>query len=245
MNKTAISILAALTLSAALATVVGQKKDKPWTDWSKKEAEKMLSDSPWAQTQTDTDTSQMFYSPTADPRTMGSSSNDGSRLAQGATNQAVNVSFHARFLSARPIRQAFVRMMELQQKPDPQLSEKLHRFAEVKWENSIIVAVLFESTDQRYLRTVMQTFDSATTGTLKNNTYLERSDGKRLFLEEYVPPSKDGFGARFIFLREMNGQPFITKDTGEVRFYAQYANGIKVDRRFKIAAMIYEGELEY
>ena len=245
MNKTAISILAALTLSAALATVVGQKKDKPWTDWSKKDAEKMLSDSPWAQTQTDTDTSQMFYSPTADPRTMGSSSNDSSRLAQGATNQSVNVSFHARFLSARPIRQAFVRMMELQQKPDPQLTEKLHRFAEVKWENSIIVAVLFESTDQRYLRTVMQAFDSATTGTLKNNTYLERSDGKRLFLEEYVPPSKDGFGARFIFLREMDGQPFITKDTGEVRFYAQYTNGIKVDRRFKIAAMIYEGELEY
>lgn len=245
MNKTAISILAALTLSAALATVVGQKKDKPWTDWSKKDAEKMLSDSPWAQTQTDTDTSQMFYSPTADPRTMGSSSNDSSRLAQGATNQSVNVSFHARFLSARPIRQAFVRMMELQQKPDPQLTEKLHRFAEVKWENSIIVAVLFESTDQRYLRTVMQAFDSATTGTLKNNTYLERSDGKRLFLEEYVPPSKDGFGARFIFLREMDGQPFITKDTGDVRFYTQYTNGIKVDRRFKIAAMIYEGELEY
>jgi len=245
MNKTAISILAALTLSAALATVVGQKKEKPWTDWSKKDAEKMLSDSPWAQTQTDTDTSQMFYSPTADPRTMGSSSNDGSRLAQGATNQSVNVSFHARFLSARPIRQAFARLIELQQKPDPQVSEKLHRFAEVKWENSIIVAVLFESTDQRYLRTVMQAFDGATTGTLKNNTYLERNDGKRLFLEEYVPPSKDGFGARFIFLREMDGQPFITRDTGEVRFYMQFANGIKIDRRFKIADMIYQGELEY
>jgi hypothetical protein len=35
---------------------------------------------------------------------------------------------------------------------------------------------------------------------------------------KYVPAGKDGFGGRFIFLREMNGQPFINRDTGEVRF---------------------------
>jgi hypothetical protein len=64
-------------------------------------------------------------------------------------------------------------------------------------------------------------------------------------LEEYVPPGKDGFGARFIFLRELDGQPFITKDTGEVRSYAEYAKGPKTDRRFKVADMFYKGELEY
>ncbi|MDX6289297.1 MAG: hypothetical protein QOH42_1096 [Blastocatellia bacterium] len=245
MKRASIGFMSALILLLALTAATAQKTEKPWTEWSKKDADKILSNSPWAQTQTDTDTSQMFFSPTSDPRTMGASSNDSSRAAQGATNQSVNVSFHARFLSARPVRQAFVRIMELQQKPDPKLIEKLHRFAEVKWENSIIVAVTFESTDQRYLGTVMQAFNSAATGTLKNDTYLERSDGKRLFLEEYVPPSKDGFGARFIFLREMNGQPFITKDTGEVRFYTQFSNSIKVDRRFKIADMMYQGELEY
>ena len=74
---------------------------------------------------------------------------------------------------------------------------------------------------------------------------LTGNDGKRLFLEEYVPPGKDGFGARFIFLRELDGKPFLTKDTGEVRFYAEYSNGIKVNRRFKTADMIYKGELEY
>jgi hypothetical protein len=45
-----------------------QKTDKPWTQWSKKEAEKILSDSPWAQVQTETDTAEMFFSPTSDPR---------------------------------------------------------------------------------------------------------------------------------------------------------------------------------
>lgn len=248
MNRTVISFLAALALLLALTAATAQKKDKPWTDWSKKDAEKMLNDSPWAQTQTDTDTSQMFYSPTSpagSASTTQSQSVNIDRANTGATNQSVNVKFHVRFYSARPIRQALARIMELDQKPPADVVTRLHNFAELKSTNSIIVTVTFESPDQRYSGVVMQAFNSAATGTLKNNTYLERGDGKRLFLEEYVPPGKDGFGARFIFLRELNGQPFITRDTGEVRFYAQYANGIKIDRRFKVANMLYEGALEY
>jgi hypothetical protein len=176
---------------------------------------------------------------------MGTSSHDSSRLAQGATNQSVSVNFHVRFFSSRPIRQALARLMALQRQPPPDVLEKLKAFAELKSTNSIIVTVSFDSTDQRYSGVVMQAFNSAITATMKNDSYLQRSDGKQLFLEEYVPPGKDGFGARFIFLREVNGQPFIADKSGEIHFSARYPNGIKVDRRFKIADMIYEGELEY
>jgi hypothetical protein len=246
MNKTAISFVATLILVFGLTTATAQKKDRPWADWSKKEAEKVLEDSPWAQTQTDSDTSQMFYSPTSDPR-LGAreSSTTGARIGEGATNQTINVKFHVRFYSARPIRQALVRLMELQQKPTTEVAAKLTAFAEFQSKESTIVTVTFESNDQRYSGSVMQAFNSAVTATLKNNSYLERSDGKRLFLEEYVPPGKDGFGARFIFLRELDGKPFITRDAGEVRFYAEFSNGIKINRRFKIADMTYGGELEY
>jgi hypothetical protein len=248
MNKAPIGFMAPLALLLSLTAATAQKNDKPWTDWSKKEAEKMLNSSPWAQTQTDSDTSQMFFSPTAAPGTRSTTQSESvniDRSITGATNQSVNVSFHVRFFSARPIRQALARMMELQQKPTPEVAEKLKAFAELKSENSIIVTVNYESPDQRYSGVVMQAFNSAITATMKNNSYLQRPDGKQLFLEEYVPPGKDGFGARFIFLREMNGQPFITKETGEVRFYTQYSNGIKVDRRFKVADMMFNGELEY
>src|SRR5438132_4708745 len=114
---------------------------------------------------------------------MGTSSNDNSRLGQGATNQAINVNFHVRFFSARPVRMALVRMMELQQKPTPEVEEKLRKFAELRSTNSIIVTVSFESNDQRYTSKAMQAFNSAVTATLKNDTYLQRSDGKQLFLE--------------------------------------------------------------
>jgi hypothetical protein len=246
MKRTPTNFLAALALLLALIAVPAQEKGKAWSEWSKKDAEKVLENSPWAQTQTDTDTSQMFYSPTSDPR-LGArdTSTTGARLGEGATNQAVNVKFHVRFYSARPIRQALVRLMEIQQKPSPEVAQKLTNFAELQSQDSIIVTVTYESNDQRYSGSVMQAFNSAVTGTLKNDTYLERNDGKRLFLEEYVPPGKDGFGARFIFLRALDGQPFITKETSEVRFYAQYEKGPKIDRRFKIANMIYQSGLEY
>jgi hypothetical protein len=254
MRKPANRFLAALLLLLALLTVTAQDKGKAWGEWSKKDAEKMLTESPWAQTQIDTDTSQMFYSPTSDPRLTGARSNSttDSRLGEGATNQAVSIKFRVRFFSARPIRQALVRLMEIQQKPSAEAAQRLTNFAEVQSTNSIIVTVNFESSDQRFSGPIMQAFNSAATGTLKNEVYLERTDGKRLFLEEYVPPGKDGFGARFIFLRDLDGKPFITADTSEVRFVAQYprakpadSNGLKIDRRFKIADMMYKGGLEY
>ncbi len=247
MNRTTISFLAVLAFLLALITATAQEKGKAWSEWSKKDAEKMLESSPWAQVQTDTDTSQMMYSPTADSRMTGvrTTSNDDSRTKEGAVNQAVSTKFHVRFYSARPIRQALVRLMEIQQKPTTEIAQKLTNFAELQSQDSIIVTVTFESNDQRYSNTVMQAFNSAITATLKNDTYLERSDGKRIFLEEYVPPGKDGFGARFIFLRALDDQPFISKNTAEVRFYSQFSSSLKIDRRFKVADMIYKGELEY
>jgi hypothetical protein len=240
---------AALITTLLAAGVMAQKQPKPWGDWSKKDAEKILNDSPWGQTYTETDTSQMFFSPTSDPNTRGQTSNDNSRLRQGATNTEVHVNFHIRFFTAKPIRQALVRLMEVNQPNLPKETiERLNTFASLQSNELIIVAVAFDSTDQRYSGPVMQAFGSVTTDLAKNNSYLERKDGKKVFLTEYVPPGKDGFGARFIFPRVVDGQPFLSADSGEVRFFTEYrvgSNAIKLDRRFKVADMMYDGQLQY
>jgi hypothetical protein len=246
MIKLAIVALATTLFAGA---VLAQKQLKPWDQWSQKEAQKILDDSPWGQTQTDTDTSEMSYSPTSDPDRMGRSANDSSRTRQGATNQEVHVNFRVRFFTAKPIRQALVRLMQLKQKDLPKETiERLNQFANLQSNEWIIVAVAFDATDQRYSGPVLQAFGSATTDLAKNNTYLERKDGKKIFLNEYVSPGKDGFGARFIFPRVVDGQPFLAADSGEVRFYSQFSvgsTGIKLDRRFKTNDMMYNGELEY
>jgi hypothetical protein len=143
------------------------------------------------------------------------------------------VKYLVRFFSARPVRRALVRLIELEQNPAPEVIQKLHPFADVVAADSIIVTVTVQSGDQRYGRAVMQSIDSGITATLKNDTYLERN-GKRLFLEEYIPPGKDGFGARFIFLRTLDEKPFIEDKTVDVRFYAKYPSGPRIDRRFKV-----------
>jgi hypothetical protein len=222
-----------------------QKEMKPWTEWTLKDAEKMLKESPWAKLQVETDTSEMFYSPTSDPRMTRNAPNANARLEEGATNQEMSIKYGIRFFSARPIRQAFARSIELQQKLDSESTARLHQFAEIESPLSIIVAVTFESTDRRTLGKAMQAFNSAGAGTLKNKAYLERSDGKRVFLTEYVPPGKDGFGARFIFLRNVDERPFLTSDAGEVRFFAELTDKMKLNMRFKVADMMLNGKLEY
>jgi hypothetical protein len=209
------AIFALLLVFALLSTIFAQKEKKPWTEWSRKEAENILSKSGWGQMQTDTDTDEMFFRPThASPR----APNAAERTVEGATNQSTNVSYGIRFFSARPVRQAFMRMIQLQRKNlEPEVLERMKNFAEVPASDSIIIAVTIEGTDKRSLGNVMQIINSAVTGTLKNTTYLERSDGKRLFLQEYVPPGRDGFGARFIFRERLTRRLF------SVRSSAKYA----------------------
>lgn len=246
MNKGLPVALTFLLLAVVAAgTVIGQKQSKSWQEWSKAEAEKVLNDSPWAHYQVDTDTSEMFFQPTTDSRT-SRAPNANSRLEQGATNQATSVKYGIRFFSARPVRQAFMRVIQLKGKDlEPDVISRMNSFAEVPSTDSIIIAMTIEGTDKRSLGKIMQVIDSAATGTLKNTTYLERNDGKRVFLEQYVPPGKDGFGARFIFRRLVDERPFLTKDFSDVRFVSEFGTSIKLNMRFKLSDMMLNGQLEY
>jgi hypothetical protein len=234
--------LGLLLLISISATTIGQNKNVPWTEWSKKYAEKVLSDSPWAQTQVDTNLSEMFYTPTSPG---GSAPNRGTRSVEGAVNQEMKITYHIRFFSARPIRQAIARLYQIEQNPDAERIERLRTFAELESTDSIILTVGFESPDGRFSGKVMQAFNSAVTAILKNKTYLERSDGKRLFLQQYVPPGRDGFGARFIFPRNVDGHLFLDEKAHEVRFFSEYNPSLILNMRFKVSDMMYNGRLEY
>ena len=66
-------VIAALLTVIFIVLAMAQRQ-KPWSEWTEKETEKILNDSPWGQTQVDTNTSEMTYSPTT-----GSSGNAGGR----------------------------------------------------------------------------------------------------------------------------------------------------------------------
>jgi len=255
-------------------SLTAQHTYKPWTSWTKAEVEKILNDSAWGQTQVETDTSEMVFTPTT-PTGGGDSA---SRREQGATNQAVPIKFRIRWLSARPIRQALVRQQQLMSGGN--LTEKLLEFANGPSENRIAIAVSFETSDGRYGGKVMQTLESANTEALKNDTYLELRSGQRIFLQQYVPPQQNALHAGvFVFPRTVDGKPVINPDYVNVRFHSDFENAnpldqgstpgqgtnprqnnnslsrisnqndshfrFKLDMKFKIAEMIYNGGLEF
>jgi len=54
-----------------------------------------------------------------------------------------------------------------------------------------------------------------------------------------------GFGARFIFPRVTDEQPFLTTDFSDVRFVSEFGTTVKLNTRFKISDMMLDGKLEY
>lgn len=248
----------ALIMCALNLGLTAQKKMKPWSDWSDKEAQKILDDSAWGQTQIETDTSEMFYSPStqapggadasrrrgATTGVFGSESGNN-RVEEGALNQPTSVKFQIRFLSAKPIRQALARQISLKQRVG-MFTPQLRTFVEGSMGNRVVVAVNFETTDQRFGGKVMQAFNSATTAVLRNSAYLERKDGKRIFLQDYIPPTQNTLGAAmFVFPRTVGDRPLLEADSGEVRFVSEFAKNVKLNMRYKVADMMYEGKLEY
>lgn len=235
MRKFAIILL---SLSVFAGVAAAQKKLKPWTEWSEKEAKRFLEESPWAHTQTETDISEMFFSPTS----QANSGPGTSRSQQGATNQATHVNFRIRLLSAKPIRQAMARAIGAKQ---PELAGSLKTFVDRDFSEFIVISVIWDSNDQRYSGPAMQLFNSANTALLKNKTFLEVKGGQRNFIGQYIAPQADGLGAKFIFPRVIDEKPFVAADSGELRFYSEFSANIKLNMRFKLSEMTSEGKLEY
>lgn len=244
-----IKLLCAALIVTSSIVVLSAQQAKPWSEWSKKDVEKTLNDSPWAQTQTETDTSEMNYSPTVSKTTNARKEDtkitEASRVESGAQNSAVFVKYRIRLLSAKPVRAALARMvLSSQQSPNPQLAEQLQGFVDRDFTEYVVVAVTVEASDQRYSGPIAQAFSSATADILKNSTYLERKDGKRLFLLDYRPPANDGIGAKFIFSRSVDGKEFISGGDS-VRFVAEFNEKVKLNARYKTSEMTYNGKLEY
>ncbi|HET6893172.1 MAG TPA: hypothetical protein VFH31_18875 [Pyrinomonadaceae bacterium] len=245
-----IIIKKSLIILAVVGLAVGapvQKTAKPWTEWSKKDVEKMLNDSAWGQTQSEGESSEpsqtSAITQVAAPR---AANRELDREGESPEVKKVKlVKYRVRFLTAKPIREAFARMVWLSQdKPSEELANQLQGFIDRDFGDYIVVVIGVETTDQRIGEVLTKTFSTATAEALQGKIYLERKDGKRASLIDYRPPTADGMGAKFIFQRKIDGQPFLT-ETDNVRFVAMLNDKIKLNTRYKLSEMVYDGKLEY
>jgi hypothetical protein len=222
------------------------QKEKPWTEWSEKDAIKVMTDSPWAQTQkelSDTDATTGPITAVAGKReTSVTEKNTESGESIGRKNVALTLNYRMAFLTAKPVRQAFIRYLEIKtpETPADKAAER-RAFIDRDFGDYIVVTLKLDGTDTKKLAPAKQLL-SGDPKVFKDTAYLERKDGKRVPLMDYKVP--DQLGAKFIFPRTLDGKPFLDASSGEVRVYVELGK-TKLSRRFKVAEMMFDGKLEY
>ncbi len=243
--------ISACLVILVLAGLAVAQKQKPWTDWTKKDVEKTLSDSAWGQTQTEGGAGAAASQSSDSAITQVAAQRSAERQLSnrqgesGEMKPAGYVKYQVRFLSAKPVRQAFARMVLLSKtEPDEALTTQLQGFIDRDFSDYIIVSVGVQVGDAKMAGPIMAAFSNATADALKENVYLERKDGKKLYLLDYRAPVEDGMGAKFIFKRVLDGQPFLSENDS-VRFVAQLNEKMKLNTRYKLSDMLYDGKLEY
>src|SRR5437016_3879926 len=119
-RRAPMKILFTCSLVIVFAAAASAQKLKPWTEWSAKDAEKVLNDSAWGQTQTEGDSSSEPSSTSAITQTTAAkekqvkntdaiSAESGEKIG---TSRSVN--YRVRLLSDKPIHATFVRLIEIQ-----------------------------------------------------------------------------------------------------------------------------------
>jgi hypothetical protein len=162
--------------------------------------------------------------------------------------------FYIRFLSARPVREAYARVQQINHGYDRMSPEQKRRFEMAQSANLdmdvrqwIVVSISFRSNDPNEESSVRRFFQSETVKTLKNKVYLSTAACPQLELSAYFPPREESVGAKFVFPREANGTPVVTKDCETITLEMLGFTGANSRLRatFSIKPMAVDGEIVF
>jgi hypothetical protein len=234
--------------------------DEPYTKWDQKQVAELFNKSAWAQAKTfrgqvngphgtkgdvgsQTSTGAIgtggagVGNPSASDSGSGnpgggSSANAGG-LGTSTPTGGVDVpefTFTARLFSAQPIRDAYVRMLQILNHYDGLSPDKQHAFdqraegilhADVS--QQVVVALSYQTNDPNSKRDMDQWFNTQTLDTLKQNAYLFSPIAGQLELLHYKSPAQSGgLGAEFVFPRNFKGEPILQPGAGKMRFQLSY-----------------------
>jgi hypothetical protein len=158
--------------------------------------------------------------------------------------------FYVRFLSAAPIRSAFARILQLRHGYDAMGIEEKRRFESVALStlamdpgNWIVVAVGFRSNDPNEETTIRRYFQTETSETLKTTAFLSTERHPQIPIHAYFPPRDEGVGAKFVFPREVDGEPVATPACKQIVFELLDVPSASATLRssFQIRRMMVEG----
>ena len=228
------TICALLMLAFAVILWAGDKdfwKSKPYTEWTEKEVEKMLTDSPWVK--------KWYYDPSRYSAMRAADRPETRDLREaGSIRSQMPTQPFTLFIAwsiARPWKAAVMRNQQLTTgKSNP---EQEKAFIEGE---ELLIRIQVMSTNPRLLREL-------TTEQLQESTYLEvkGKDKVKIPIARYAAPDKDNPNvALYIFPKEYEGNPVLTPEVKEISFRTKISKAeIKV--KFKTKDMKVNDQIEW
>ncbi len=174
--------------------------------WSLDRAVQILNSSPWARTETFT-------------RIVGG-------VGSGVSGEKeIFNTFYVRFLSARSVRAAYLRVQQIQHdyknlapQEKANFDELTRANLEMDVRNWIVVTVSFRSNDPNEESRVRQFFESEAAETLKNRAFLSSDSISQVELAAYFPPTEESVGAKFVFPRVVGEREVASQSTQHLTF---------------------------
>lgn len=195
----------ALVCATAASGQVWEKKE--YTKWSKGDCQKILSDSPWASTYT---IGTVLFQPV------------NQESAVSGRDTQPQMTYTAQFWSAKPVRQAIVRLQQLAGKYDKLSAEqkkvfddRVAQFLEMDSSEQVVIQVAYAGS-QAFMLSVVRYWRQKTEGDLMQSFTLI-AEGKRVSPVKVVQSTGGGNELQLIFPRKINGEPLLTENSKEMR----------------------------
>jgi hypothetical protein len=216
-----------------------EKKD--YRQWSKRDCERLLKDSPWAREYTLSQVVRVTV---------------GDRGAERGREANPTISYQVQFRSALPVRQALVRLSQIEQKydalsPDQQqtLDQKAQPFLAEDFSETVLVYVSYSANVQANDIDMARFWQNQTTDKLKNGVYLIGSKGDKFPLLHYSVAGGSGREFQFVFPRQHEGRPLLSPGDKvlKLEFYSPHIQGQggTLFIEFKPEKMLVNGALVY
>lgn len=235
-------IMVSLRLAAAGPAQVDWAM-KAFSQWSKSEAEKVLNDSPWTKVQE----AREFFG------TIQQAAGSGGPI--NSWGAPVDTKIKIRLRSALPIRQALVRLKQIEAKYD-KLDDRSRAAFDVKTKGLLecpacadkyVVTLSAKSELDPGFDAIYRLLGGANLPRLQKYIYLMNDRGDRRELIHFVPPKQAGDEATFFFPRfDEKGAPLITAASKKLifRFSDVYVSSI-MNFEFDVSKLTLNGEVAF
>ena len=252
--RTLIGLIASIGTLIAFVYAQDKLPTKPFTQWSRSEAEAILNNPPWVirnevriKFDKETQVAAGSYS--------GVSSAAAAQAQTEVTSQVpVDFIFTLRLRSALPVRQALVRLRQLQS--DVKMSDQERASYEARTKgllecpacvNNYVITLSSKSTNSPGADAVYTLFKGGRLADLQRYVYLANERGERRQLIHFVPPKASGDEATFYFPRlDGRGAPLLSPENKQlvINLTDNQINPI-TNFRIDVSRLVLNGKVEF